>query len=133
MLAARHVVAASIATMIAVVEEVVTEVTAVEVVAAMKTPTVGDRGTMTVNVALMGAATTMALEASIATHLEVAMTATAAVAMTTVAAATTASGTATVDAVTETHLRGKLVNPMLEVETKITVLMIGTPEGRGLR
>lgn len=130
---ARHVVVVSTATMIvAAAAGVGTGDMAAEVVVATMIPTAADLATTIVSVVLTDVAMTMVLEALIAMLPEVVMTVTAAVEMTIEAAVTTANATAMEDVVTGMRLLGKLVNPMLEVETKITV-MIGTPAGRCLR
>ena len=126
---ARHVVVASIAMMIAAAVEVGPVDMAVEVAVATMIPTAADLATMIVSVVLMDVAMTMALEALIVMRPVVVMTVTAAVEMTTEAAVTIVNATATEDAATGMRLLGKLVNPMLEVETKNTVT-IGTPAGR---
>lgn len=120
------VAAASIASMIVVAVAVGTVGMAV---AVTMTAIVDLLATMIVSVVLMDVVMTMALEALTGMHQAGATTDTAAAAVTTTVAAVTPMLVETPDAHTGRTVmpRGTLGTHTVEVETKITVLTIGTP------
>lgn len=119
----RLVVAASIDSMIVVVEVVIVDT----VEDATKIATVAHPATMTVSVAHMGVVTTMDLVASTAMPQEAVTIAIAAAVATTIVAETSPM-VAMVGALgAMAMLQESLVTLTVEVETKTTALTIGTP------
>lgn len=123
-----HVVAASIASMIVVV--VVVAGTVGMAVAVTMTAIVGLHATMIVSVVHMDVVMITALEASTATHQAGATIVIAAAAVTTTVVAVTPMSVEMVGVLmlrTATLPQERLVTRTVEVETKTTVLTIGTP------